>query len=71
MEPCALDKSINWPHKRQASTMVAESTNTEVAEVPTTRVTSGLVYNALMQLLAVLKEPEKHPEVTIIYAENS
>lgn len=65
-----FDKSIDWPHKRQASTLAKEDL-TIAAEVPTTRVTSGPVYDALMKLRAALQDPEKHPEVTIIYAENS
>lgn len=66
----ALDKTVSWPHKRQPSTLVLE-TETTVAEVPANRVTSGPVFNALVQLRAVLKEPEKHPNVKIIYAEDS
>ena len=70
MASVTFEKTLKWPHKRQASTVTEEAADT-VAEVPATRVTTGPVFDALVQLRAALKEPEKHPRVTIIYAENS
>ncbi|MFA5894959.1 MAG: hypothetical protein WC851_04235 [Candidatus Shapirobacteria bacterium] len=70
MASVTYEKTLEWLHKRQPSTLV-EDVTPNIAEVPTTRVTSGPVFEAVMKLRAALKDPEKHPEVTIIYAENS
>jgi len=70
MASVTYEKTLEWPHKRQSSTMVVETADL-TANVPATRVTSGPVFDAVMKLRAALKDPEKHPEVTIIYAENS
>ena len=71
MVASALDKSINWPHKRQSSKMEVVVDDEVAAELPNVRVTSGSVFDALVQLKAALKEPEKYPRVTIVYAEDS
>lgn len=71
MASTSFNKSAEWKHKRQPSTLVLETIETTITDLPSTRVTSGPVFDALMQLRAILKEPEKHPKVTIIFAKDS
>lgn len=71
MASTSFNKSAEWTHKRQPSALVLETIESPVTDVPSTRVTSGPVFDALMQLRAVLKEPEKHPRETIIFAKDS
>ena len=64
-----------WHHRRQPSTVVAETlvveTGEESSRVTLEEVTEGVEFETMEIIKRVLREPEKYPGVDIIFAENS